>query len=239
MADRLASIRTPWTDIILAQQGEPSMRLQCIQMLAEKYHEPIKTYVEHALHIHQPYRIDELVQGYFHKFLAKNFLERVQKDLGSLRGFFMSTVRSYVQDEIDRGKSNASYGPFAKHSSLNISDNVPDKSTHTPEELFMIAWARDFMADVVDAFRAECLDHGKRDYFDVFEQQVLRPDEFGQPSYEDTAKALGMDKKRVSNCLQNAKHNFNTMLRNMVRASVTDETMVDSELADLEKYLRL
>lgn len=102
MSERLGSIRTPWTDIVLAQQGDPATRARCLEMLAEKYHNPIRVFIQAALNITQPHRLDEVVQGYFRKFLEKDFLTRLDRQKGTLRGFFMASVKSFVLDEIGR-----------------------------------------------------------------------------------------------------------------------------------------
>lgn len=103
----------------------------------------------------------------------------------------------------------------------------------------MTVWAREFMDEVVDAFRMECYDHGKPHYFEVFDRRHLRPEHHGNPTNSQIAEALGINERRVANCLHNAKRNFNTILRAMVRASVGDESMVEQEMLDLEKYLWL
>lgn len=242
MTKKLALITTPWTDILQAQQGDPALRAKCLEMLVEKYHEPIRQFIQAALNIHQPSRVDDLVQGYFlEKFLRdsnrKAFFDTFDPAKGRLRNYLMATVKHYIFDQRDKGETDVSYSAFAKVHPDPLGGDRPDKASGTPEDVFYRAWARQIVDEAIEAFRLECLDHGKKDYFDVFVRHVLDHDAPGKPSHEDTAKALGMTVKRVENCLANAKNNFNKTLRTIVRATVADDSQVEQEMADLRKYL--
>ena len=157
MTKKLGSITTPWTDIVLAQHGAPELRAKCLELLAEKYREPIRRFIEAALGARKPEQADELVQGYFVKFLEGGFLDRLDQSKGRLRGFFMTSVRHYVQDEMAKGKAGASYSAYSKHHGLPPGENVIDESVSAQDEEFMRNWARQLMNEAIDAFRLTCL----------------------------------------------------------------------------------
>lgn len=85
-------------------------------------------------------------------------------------------------------------------------------------------------------FRADCLDHGRKHYYDVFEQQVILPDALNRPTYAETANRLNISEKDVSNYLDRARGRFAKMLRAMIRSTVEKDEDVEKELADLRKY---
>ncbi len=70
----------------------------------------------------------------------------------------------------------------------------------------------------------------------MFERHVLTPEEFGNPDYVATARALGISEKDVSNHLYLAKKRFRKLLRKIAGTTVKDEEDIDRELAELRQY---
>lgn len=237
MTERLDSIRTPWTDIINAQQN-PALRAACLSRLAEKYREPVYMFIQRVLKVRQPDMADDLTQAFFLSFIENDRLDMLDRERGRLRGFLMTSVKRFVLDEMKKGERKNAASPFCKFERLPAGDDVlPDRSSPTPEEEFNRRWARDLFDDAVVAFRRYCGDKGKQHYFQVFERHVLS-EEAGAPSYEETARELGISTKDVSNYLGRAKKKFQTILRELVRMTVANDDDVDGELRDLLRYFQ-
>lgn len=236
MSDRLGSIRTPWTDIILAQHGDPVLRAKCLEELAGKYYEPIRAYIGAKSRVTQPADLDDLTQTFFQRFLERSLLDILDRDKGSLRGFLMRTVDRFVLDEKRRGVRHNAASPLARSKSLQYAESEVDDKSPSPADSFNRLWAEDLMRDVFAAFKAECLDHGKRHYYQVAEQQLLDPDKFGNPTYIDTAASLGITEKDVSNYLHRSKNILRDLTRRMVRATVETDNEVDAEMNKLREY---
>ena len=238
MTDRLASIRTPWTDIVLAQQGDPAVRAKCLEELAKKYYEPIRAYIGVWSQARQASDVDDMTQDFFHRFLEKNMLDMLDRSQGTLRGFLLVTVRRFVLDEMRRGSRSNPNSPLTRHNSLQYSETVVDDTAPSPEDALNYQWAEDLMADIFAAFKAECQDHGKKHYYLVAEQQLLRPENFSFPTYADTAASLGISEKDVSNYLHRSRNILKDLTRRMVRHTVDSDDRVEKEMADLQRYYR-
>lgn len=237
MTDRIASIRTPWTAILAAQHGGSEVRARCLNEIAEKYYDPVRSYIGALPGVNHPEARDDLAQGFFLKFLEKELLHKLDREVGSFRQFLKTAVRNYVKDEAKRASRENPNSPLTRHQGLPAGEiTVPDRDTPTPEEEFNRQWARDLMNDAVKAFKADCFDHNKQRYYVVFERHVLASEKFGNPDYAATAGELGITEKEVSNNLHRSKRRFQALLRELVRAMVRSDEDVEKELADLRRY---
>lgn len=237
MTDRIASIRTPWTAILAAQHGSPEVRARCLNDIAEKYYSPIRSYIGALPGVNHPEIRDDLAQGFFLKFLEKELLDKLDREVGSFRQFLKTAVRNYVKDEAKRASRENPNSPLTRYQGLPAGEiTVPDKNTPTPEEEFNRQWARDLMSDAAKAFKADCFDHNKQHYYAVFERHTLAPEYFDNPDYAATAGVLGISEKDVANYLHRARRRFYALLREIVRAMVRNDEDVEKELADLRSY---
>ena len=238
MAERLGSVRTPWTDIVNAQQN-PALRARCLEQLAEKYQSPIHVFILRTLRVNNPDKADDLTQMFFLHFIESDCLDVLDRERGRLRNWFMTSVQRFVWDEMKKGNRKNAFSPFCKLERMPAGEIIiPDKSSPTPEEEFNRRWARELFEDAVTAFRRYCSDKGKQHYFRVFERHVLLIGKAETPSYEETAVELSITAKDVSNYLGRAKKRFQALLRDLIRATVATDEDVDVELRDLLRYFR-
>lgn len=233
----ISTIRTPWTDILAAQKGDPEVRVRCLTEIAEKYYGPIRAYIGALPGVNHPEIMDDLAQGFFQKFLEKEILDRLDRDMGQFRQFLKTAVRNYVKDETARAGRDNPNSPLTRHHPLPAGEIIPPgRQPPTPEDEFNRRWARDLVNDAVAVFKADCFDHNKQHYFAVFERHVLSPNVAGKTDYAATARALGISEKDVANHLHRARNRFKGVLREMIRATVKSDDEVEKELEDLRRY---
>ena len=239
MTDRIASIRTPWTAIIAAQHGDAEARARCLAEIAEKYLEPVKAYIQAFPMVARSEVADDLAQGFFHKFLEREILNRLDQNIGQFRQFLKTAVRNYMKDETAKAERNNPYSPLTKHHPLPAGEiPVPGKRQTTPEDEFNHRWAQDLVNDAVTAFKADCFDHNKQHYFAVFERHVLTDSGDANPDYTSTAQSLDISQKDVANYLHRARKRFKGVLLDMIRATVGSDEDVEKELADLQRFFK-
>lgn len=237
MAD-LRSVSTPWTDI-MAAQNNPALMAECLERLTEKYHGPVHAFILRTLRINRPEIADDLTQAFFLHFIESDLLKTLDRERGRLRNWFKVTVQRFVWDEEKKGQRRNAASPFCKLERLPTGDIVvADKPSPTPEEEFSRRWARETFDDAVTAFRRYCRDKGKQHYLQVFERHVLASGKDATPSYEETAAALSVSVKDVSNYLERSKRRFQSLLREQVRATVGSDDDVEDELREMLRYLR-
>ena len=239
MTNRLGSIITPWTDIILAQQGDPVLRAKCLEELAEKYYDAVRAYIGAKSRVKQPCDLDDMTQDFFQRFLERELLNVLDREKGTLRGFLMKTLDWFVLDEKRGAARHNAANPLTRSKSLQYAESVVDDNAPSPEDQFNRLWADELMHDIIVAFKMECQDHGKPHYYAVAERHILYPKEFGNPQYSETAAKLGISEKDVANYLHRAKKNLQNLTWRKVRETVETDEEVDAEIILLRKYYSL
>ena len=232
--NRLASIRTPWTDIVRMRDSSPESRARLLEMMAEKYYEPVRVFIRTVSGHSQPADIDDRTQMFFQKFLEKDWLGMLDREKGSFRGFLMTAVRSFILDRKEHeGRKIEANKRYAEHIHHEYEKVSPAAQA---EVEYNRAWARGLVKDAIEVFREECLDRGKAHYYEVFEQQLFHPEKYDSPSYLETAQSLNISEKDVANCLHRGKKHINALLRELVRNSVLTDEEVDGEMQVLRSY---
>ena len=233
MSGQLKNVQTPWTDIIAAQRN-PALRAACLEMLAEKYHVPVRAYIVRSGNVHSPEAADDLTQGFFLRFLARNDFDGLERERGSLRGFLMQSLKNYLRDAFRKMRTKDPESPFHIHVLRPIVDaDIPGKTPPTPEEEFNRRWARERYNEAKEIFRHYCNDKGKQHYWAVFEEQVLM--NANKPSHEVTAARLGITVKDVANYRARSVKKFQSILRDVIRGTASDDG-AEQEIADLLRY---
>lgn len=239
MSEPLGALSTPWTMIEAAQRPDapPELRCHCLEALLTRYRDPVRDYFAH-FGVTDPNDRDDLAQAFFLRFLEQDWLDRLDRSRGSLRGFLMAALRNFVLKERQRASRRHPESPLTRLvSSGHIAESLAVSSADDPDRNFSREWARLLMVDAVAAFRADCQLHGLGHYFAVFERHDLHPDQFGHPSYEATAQALGCSRRDVTNHLTRARKRFSKTLRACVRQTVATDEQAEEELAQLESLL--
>ena len=228
------SLRTAWS-VIRSGQGaatDATARRRCLEYLARTYREPAKAMVR-AWGVRDEHEMEDLVQEYFARFIERKWLDDLDEGRGSFRGFLRASVRHFLLNEKRRAQRRPPVVSLPGGQAEALASKGP-----TPEEEFDRAWARVLMGDAVEAFREACRADGLDHYYGVFERHVLRPDDHGFPTYQDTAKALGKTPKDVENHLARARRKFVGILRERIRATVPSEDDVEAELLELRRCYR-
>lgn len=92
------------------------------------------------------------------------------------------------------------------------------------------------MQNAISAFQAECRRRGLDHYLAVFDRHVLSAQDYGDPSYRDTAQALNISERDVDNYLYGSRELFATIVRRLIRQTVASAADVDRELVDFRRW---
>lgn len=98
-----AGSTTPWTDIISAQNN-PGLMAECLERLAEKYHDPIHAFILCTLRISRPEIADDPTQAFFLHFIESDALKTLDRERGRLRNRFAISVQRFAWDEEKKGR---------------------------------------------------------------------------------------------------------------------------------------
>ena len=134
--------------------------------------DPLYAYVRH--HGHSREDAEDLVQGFFERFLQKNYLQEVKSEKGRFRAFLLSALKHFMANEWDRANRQKRGGGV-----LPLSLDWQDADTRyqiepadnlSPDKLYDRAWAVLLLEKVIEGLRTESVAEGNQRLF-----EELRP----------------------------------------------------------------
>jgi RNA polymerase sigma-70 factor (ECF subfamily) len=163
---------------------------------------------------------------------------RAEPGRGRFRTFLATSLDRYL---ISRARADAAQkrGGGTSRVALDEGMAVADRCP-APDQSFDVSWARQVLAQAIDAMRAECTATGRTDIWGVFEGRVLSPVLHGgrQVSYGELVRRNGfVSPSQASNVLVTATRMFARELRKVVGAYASSDREIDEEIADLRRIL--
>ena len=224
---------THWTLVLLAGQGAPPEADAALASLCQRYWKPLYCYVRRLGHTAED--AQDLVQGFFARLLAKNYLKDADPGKGRFRTFLLITLKRYLANEWDRAKRQKRGG------GLEIlpldSEDVETRYladpaiSVSPEKCYDQQWALSLLARVLDRLEQEYDAGGKRRTFR--ELKVFLTGDRGEVSYAETARKLGLAEGAVKITVHRLRQRYGAMVRKEIAETVASPEMVDEELRHL------
>jgi RNA polymerase sigma-70 factor (ECF subfamily) len=221
---------TRWSLVLRAARGEAAEAGLALALLCEAYWYPVYAFVRR-----QGYSAsdaEDLTQGYFARFLEKEFLKDVRPEYGRFRSFLLVSVRHFLSNERDRERA-LKRGGGRRLVSLDAAEaehsyeREPVDAT-TPETLFERSWARAVLGRVLERLERETPAGESRARLDH-----LRPFLTGAEaasSYAEIAREWGVGESAVRVAVHRLRRRFAALLREEVGGTVAEEKDVDDEV---------
>ena len=237
-----SSFRTTiWSDILAAGDPTNPRSREHLERLLKTYWKPVFAYLRSAgrLPIEDA---KDLTQGFFARFLEKEYWSRLDPGKGSFRGYLKRAVKHFLlnakRDARTKGPPTLSIdAPAGELDRLGAV--APGE---TPEGAYDRAWFNSLMDAALQDLRDELARDGKREYYEIFKAYCLAADPAGsthaglQPAargtYDGIAKARGLEKHDVRNHLAHCRRLLKTILRRHIRDYVATEEDLERELGE-------
>src|SRR5262245_1513273 len=91
---------THWSVVLSAADSDAPGAAQALENLCHTYWYPLYAYVRRKGH--SPEDAQDFTQGFFARFLEKNYLADVNRERGKFRSFLLASLQHYLADERDR-----------------------------------------------------------------------------------------------------------------------------------------
>lgn len=185
-------------------------------------------------------RAQDIVQGFVErKIIEQEVLKLADRERGRFRNFLFRIFSNHVRGELRRDAAGKRRAMGAD--ALRLDDH-PDavRCAGDPSTGFDAAWARQVLAEVMRRMRAWCERTGQLAAWRVFQARILGPvlDGDAAVDYKALVSELGFaSPAQATNRLLTAKRMFRRLLMEVVRETVTDESQVEAEIADLKAAL--
>jgi len=201
--------------------------------LCQSYWYPLYAYVRRRGYSHED--ADDLTQGFFAAILAKNYLERADRNRGRFRTFLLSSIENFICNEWDRASAKKRGGgqqiiSWGEQDAEGRYRNEPVEN-FTPERIFEKRWGSTLLGMVLEKLREEFTIGGRVELF-----EAVKPHIWGEEpavSYAELAVQLDMTVVAVKVTVHRLRHRYRDLLREEIAQTVADSSEVDDEIRHL------
>jgi RNA polymerase sigma factor (sigma-70 family) len=224
---------THWTVVLAAGRRHTPQADRALEELCRTYWFPLYAYVRRRRHEKED--AEDLVQAFFTRFLAKNYLEGLSAERGRFRAFLLASLKNFLANEWDKSQRQKR-GGGVQHLSLDwqTADSkfqVAASSEPSPDQAFDREWALALLSKVIECLQAECVADGKAKLF--AQLKVFLAEGKGETAQSEVAKALGMEEGAVRVAVHRLRKRYRQLLRDEIANTLSDPAMVDEEMRAL------
>jgi len=224
---------THWTVVLAAGKGHSPQSDHALEELCRMYWFPLYAYVRRRGHSKED--AEDLVQAFFARFLAKNYLDGLSVERGRFRAFLLSALKHFLANDWDKSQRQKR-GGGAEHLSLDWQTadtkfQVAATAEPSPDKAFDREWALALLGKVIERLQAECVADGKGKLFEQL--KVFLAAGKGESAQSDVAKALGMEEGAVRVAVHRLRKRYRVLLRDEIAHTLADPAMVDEEMRAL------
>ncbi len=221
---------THWSVVLAASQGAASGSREALEKLCGTYWQPVYAYLRRKGY--GTSEAQDLTQGFFARFLEKNYLENVAPEKGKFRSYLLGAVKHFVSNERDRAQAKKR-GGGRRFIPLDVAGaesrcGIEPSDELTPEKIFDKCWALALLDHVLSRLEEEAVRAGTGKSFDHL--KVFLTGEKGAPSYRETAKELNMTEGAVKVAVHRMRRRYRDILKEEVVGTVAGPEEAEDEI---------
>jgi RNA polymerase sigma factor (sigma-70 family) len=221
---------THWSVVLAAADAESPQAAQALEQLCRAYWYPLYAFVRRQGH--SPPDTEDLLQGFFARFLEKDYLAKVDRTKGRFRSFLLGALKHYMADQWDKAKAVKRGGRIeflSLEGEAAESRYWEEPATElTPERLYEQRWACVLLERVMERLEQDFDGAGKGPLFEALESYLLKDDQ--SVSYADLAAEHGLSEGALKMRMQRLRQRFQRLLREEVAHTVAQPEEVDDEI---------
>lgn len=230
-------VTTRWTVVLAAGRKSSPDSDRALAELCRTYWYPLYVYVRRQGHSRE--EAEDLVQGFFERFLDRNYLGGLCSERGRFRAFLLASLKHFLANARDKA-SRLKRGGHAEHLSLDWQG--ADERYHfepadpvSPDVLYDRAWALTLLERVVQRLGSECAADGKARLFAA--ARAYLPRGADDVPYAEAAAGLGMDEGALRVAVHRLRRRYRHLLREEIAQTLTNPEAVEEELRSLRAAL--
>lgn len=178
----------------------------------------------------------DAVQGFCEDLIGRGSLAAVDRSLGLLRSFLLTSFKNHLMGAWRR-RTATKRGGGAFHLPLEdteaLASAVGDEIS--PDEAFDRAWVRALLQSVMKTLRGEFAARGREEVFDHLEPFISWGE--GEQSYSEVGAILGLSASAVQQAVQRLRRRYRTLLEQEIAETVDSPEAVESERLALLQIL--
>lgn len=223
-------VTTHWSVVLAAGRSETADAQAALETLCRTYWYPLYAYLRRQGETAEA--AQDLTQEFFARFIAKQYLESVDRAKGKFRSFLLASLKNFHANETDKARAQKRGGGCA-FVALDAEARYALEPAHdvTAERIFERRWAMTLLDVVLNRLRDEYTAGGKRALFDQL--KVTLTGERSAIPYAELAPPLGMSEGAVKVAVHRLRKQYRDQLRAEIANTVANPGEVDEELRHL------
>lgn len=225
---------TAWTLIDDIRGGKDDPR-GASERLLSAYWRPVYCFLRargHAVHA-----AEDLTQGFFLRFLEKDWIGPADRARGRFRTFLLTLLTRFVADcGAARAPRQRAFegGLLSLQGLMTDADRGYEPPTdRTPEAVYMKQWASALVERVLVRLREVLAAEGQVAWHDVFSASHFPPPGEEPRTQEQLAARFGVTRDQIRYATQQAEARFSALLRGAIRDQVGTDAEVGEEVREL------
>jgi DNA-directed RNA polymerase specialized sigma24 family protein len=228
---------THWS-VVLAAGGKTSPgAVAALERLCGTYWYPLYAFVRR-----EGYDVEsakDLTQGFFARFLEKNYLGQTQREKGKFRSFLLASLKHFLADERDKAGAQKRGGgmTFVSFDDSTGEDRyrLEPVDVMNAEKLFERRWALTLLDQARERLQAEYVKIGKSELYDRI--KIFEAGEKNAPPYADVAAELGLSESAVKSAVFRMRQRYRELVREEVANTVDSPAEIDEEIRYLIRVI--
>jgi RNA polymerase sigma factor (sigma-70 family) len=222
---------THWTVVLSAAQSQESGAASALSELLRLYWYPLYIFARRCGH--SPDDAQDHTQSFFLRLIERRTLIRANPLKGKFRSFLLTSFKNYLCTEVERTRRHKRGGQY-KFVSLDL-ENAENRyllepiDALTAEKIFDARWALTLLGRTMTRLAEEYVTQGRASVFETL-KVFLRASGDCSPSYEETAKALGVSVGAAKSLIHRLRKRCASILREEVARTVSDPGEIDAEI---------
>jgi len=224
---------THWTVVLAAGRRHTAQSDAALEQLCRTYWFPLYAYVRRKGLPKAD--AEDLVQAFFARFLAKNYLGELKEERGRFRAFLLAALKNFLINEwkyARRQKRGGGRPPLSLDwETADTKFQVAAQAEPGPDEAFDREWALALLSKVIEQLQNECVAEGKGRLFEQL--KVFLAAGKGETAHAEVARALNMEEGAVRVAVHRLRKRYRQLLRDEIGNTLSDPGMVDEEMRTL------
>ena len=228
---------THWSVVVQAAGTDPEQAAEALEELCRTYWYPLYAYVRRRGY--GPEDAQDLTQGFFARFVAKESLQDVDRSKGRFRSFLLAAMKHSLANEWDRTQAQKRGGQahiisFERAAAEHRYREEP-MADLPPDKLYEQRWACVLLERVMERLAEDFKASGKSDLFQALEPFLLGDKH--SATYTEVGSRFGLSEAAVKMKVQRLRHRYQSLLRQEIAHTVVSADEVEDEIRFLFRVL--
>lgn len=228
---------THWSVVLAAGDRAHSHWEEALQSLCQTYWFPLYAFVRRQGV--QPDEALDLTQGFFARFLEKEWFTAADPARGRFRNFMMASIKHFINNEWARQRAKKRGGGRCRLS-LDVGDaetryRLEPVDQRSPEQVYERQWALTVLERVMAELRNDYETRGKGDQFDLLKGCLALGSK--ERSYTELATCLNTTEGAVRVMVHRLKQQYRRIMHRHIAQTVASADEVEAEIRHLFQAL--